>query len=181
MPAKRRSEAGGKARAGQKKVRSATPAALRSQLAQQRSLDALRDMRSRNLSLSQAAKHAGTTSRTMHRHVGKALKKGTDGRYAATKWDRIPRTMRFLTENGMIDFVFRDSRIASDIARHLSAVNQFLRTGDRAPLAAFRGKSVRSGKTAHAYLTNPTALERLAYAGEVSFEDIYSLTTGETK
>jgi hypothetical protein len=137
-------------------------------------------MRSRGLSLTQAAAQSGTTPRTMQRHVGKALKKRSDGRFAATKWDRIPRTMRFLTENGVIDLILRDSRAASDIARYMSAVDRFLKTGDRGPLSAFRGKAVRSGKTAHAYLTNTNALERLAYAGEVSFEDLYSLTTGET-
>ena len=181
MPAKRRSGTGGKPRSGQKKAKRAKPADLRSQLAQHRSLEALQGMRSRGLSLAQAAKHAGTTPRTMQRHVGKALMRKDDGRYAATKWDRIPRTMRFLTENGVIDLVFRDSRTASDIARYMSAVDRYLRTGDREPLSAFRGKVVKSGKTAHAYITNGNVLERLAYAGEVSFEDLYSFTTGETK
>ena len=116
----------------------------------------------------------------MQRHVGTALKK-KDGRFAATKWDRIPRTMRFLTENGVVDLIFCDSRIASEIARYMSAVDRFLKTGDRGPLSAFRGKAVRSGKTAYSYVTNGNTLERLAYAGEVSFEDLYALTTGEAK
>ena len=154
---------------------------LRSQLAQQRSLEGLQLMRSRKLSLAQAAAHAGTTPRTMQRHVGEALKKKDDGRFAATKWDRIPRTMRFLTENGLIELILRDSRQASEVARYMSAVDRYLRTGDREPLSVFRGKAVRSGKTAHAYLTNGNALQRLAHAGEVSFEDLYALTTGETK
>lgn len=138
-------------------------------------------MRSRGLSLAQAAAHASTTPRTMQRHVGKALRKKSDGRFAATKWDRIPRTMKFLTENGAIDLIFRDSRIASELARYMSAVDRFLRTGDEGPLSAFRGKAVRSGKTAYSYVTNGHTLERLAHAGEVSFEDLYALTTGEAK
>lgn len=138
-------------------------------------------MRSRALSLAQAARHAGTTPRTMQRHVGTALKKKSDGRFAATKWDRIPRTMKFLTENGYMHLILRDSRTASEVARYMGAVDRFLKTGDQGPLSAFRGKAVRSGRTAHAYLTHGRTLERLAYAGEISYEDIYALTTGETK
>jgi hypothetical protein len=138
-------------------------------------------MRARGLSLAQAAAHSGTTPRTMQRHIGRALTKGNGGRYAATKWDRIPRTMRFLTENGVIDLILRDSRTASELARYMSAVDQFLKTGDSNLLSAFRGKGVRSGKTTHPYVTNRRLLERLAYAGEVSFEDLYALTTGEAK
>jgi hypothetical protein len=138
-------------------------------------------MRSRGLSLAQSAAEAGTTPRTMQRHVGKALKKRSDGRFAPTKRDRIPRTMRFLTENGVIDLILRDSRTASELAAYMSAVDRFLTTGDRRPLSTFRGKSVRSGKTTHAYVTNTKTLEQLAGVGEVSFEDLYALTTGETK
>ena len=63
----------------------------------------------------------------------------------------------------------------------MNAVDRYLRTGDQGPLSAFRGKIVKSGKTAYSYVTNRNALERLAYAGEVSFEDLYALTTGEAK
>jgi hypothetical protein len=154
---------------------------LRAQLAQQRSLEALHLMRARGFSLAQAATESGTTPRTMQRHVGRALKRRTDGRYAATKWDRIPRTMRFLTENGLTELILRDSRTASEVARHMAAVDRFLKTGDTSALKPFRGKSIRVGKVDYRFLTNPTTLERLAFAGEVSFEDLYALTTGEAK
>jgi hypothetical protein len=137
-------------------------------------------MRSRKLSLAEAARVAGTTPRTMQRRVGRALKQGTDGRYTPTKWDRIPRTMKFLTENGMVDLVLRDSRQAVAIATHIAAVNRFLRTGDTKVLKPFRGKSIRVGKVDYRFITHSTTLERLAYAGEVEFEDLYALTTGET-
>ena len=138
-------------------------------------------MRSRELSLAQAAKQAGTTPRTMQRHVGKALKKRDDGRFAATKWDRIPRTMKFLTENGLTHLVFNDSREASEVARYWNAIERFLLTGDQKQLASFRGKTVRSGKTAHAFMTNTRTLERLGYAGELAYEDIYQQSIGESK
>lgn len=180
MPAKRRSESSGKARAGRPKPQRFTSTELRAQLAQQRSLEGLHLMRKRGLSLAKAAKEAETTPRTMQRRIGSALKKGDDGRYVATKWDRIPRTMRVLTENGLVALVLRDSRQASTVARHMAAVDRFLRTGDTGVLKPFRGKSIRVGKVKYGFVTHPTTLERIALAGEISFEDLYALTTGET-
>jgi hypothetical protein len=178
-PSARASKA--KARTQGKRTRGSMHGELRAQLAQQRSLEGLHLMRSKNLSLSQAAAAAGTTLRTMQRRVGRALKRLAVGRYAATKWDRIPRTMRFLTENGLVDLILRDSRQASAIATHMAAVDRYLRTGDTSALKPFRGKSIRVGKADFRFVTHPKTLERLAYAGEVSFEDLYALTTGESK
>lgn len=138
-------------------------------------------MRAKGLSLAQAAKQSGTTPKTMQRRIGRALKRRPDGRYAATKWDRIPRTMRFLTENGLIELILRDSRQASAVATHMAAVDRYLRTGDSSALKPFRGQAIRVGKVDFRFVTHLKTLERLAYAGEVSFEDLYALTTGETK
>ena len=138
-------------------------------------------MRADRLSLAEAARQANTTPRTVQRHVGEALKRGDDGRYAATKFDRIPRTLRFVTPRGLMDLTVRSSRTASQIGRYMAAVHKYLTTGDRRALWPFRGKSIRSGKIAHPFITDGTTLERLAFAGEVSFEDLYALTTGETK
>ena len=104
-----------------------------------------------------------------------------DGRYVATKYDRIPRTLRFLTPQGLTTLTVRDSRTASRIAEYMAAVHRFLRTGDRRGLSPFRRMSLRVDKVGYPFLTDPKTLERLAYAGEVSFEDLYALTTGETK
>ena len=138
-------------------------------------------MRAKRLSLAEASRQAGTTPRTVQRHVGKALKRGDDGRYAATKYDRIPRTLRFVTTGGVTELTVRDSRTASQIARYMAAVHKYLTTGDRRALWPFRGKAIRSGKVAYPFITDSKTLERLAFAGEVSFEDLYALTTGETK
>ena len=174
-------KSGGKATASEKESARGKARSTCAQLAQQRSLEGLQLMRARGLSLAQASAHAGTTPRTMQRHVGRALKKRDDGRFAATKWDRIPRTMRFLTETAL-STSFSAIRARPVNSRGICApVDRFLKTGDRGPLAAFRGKSIRAAKTAYAYVDNPNTLERLAYAGEVSFEDLYALTTGETK
>jgi hypothetical protein len=153
----------------------------RAQLAHQRSLSALDGMRSRGLSLAAAAREAGTTPRTMQRYVGTALRRAKDGRYMPSRFDRIPRTIRFFTSAGRVQLTVRDSRTVSHIARYMAAVKQFLLTGDRRGLWPFRGKAIRVGKVAYPFLTDSKTLERLAHVGEVSFEDFYALTTGETK
>ena len=63
----------------------------------------------------------------------------------------------------------------------MAAVHTYLTTGDRRALRQFRGKHIRTGKVAYPFITDGKTLERLAFAGEVSFEDLYALTTGERK
>jgi len=138
-------------------------------------------MRARGLSLARAAREAGTTPRTMRRHLGRALTHDARGRIIATKYDRLPRTLRFVTATGLTELTVRDSRTASHIARYMAAVNQYLTTGDRQALRHFRGKSIRTGKVGYPFITDSKTLERLAFAGEVSFEDLYALTSGESK
>src|SRR5260221_4918629 len=117
MPAKRLTS-GGKAPPARTDARRKARTDLRGQLAQQRSLDGLQRMRARGLSLTQAAAQAGNTPRTMQRHVGRALKKRDAGRYGPTTWDRIPRTMRFLTENSVHELILLDSRARSELTRY---------------------------------------------------------------
>ena len=119
---------------------------------------------------------------SMRRRVGQAFTVSPQGRIVATKFDRIPRTMRFITPQGLIDLTLRDPRAASLNGRHMAAVHQALGPkGDPRALKAFRGKAIRVGKITYPFITDSKTLERLAFAGEVSFEDLYALTTGETK
>ena len=177
MPTKRRPPRGVARKAKARAARTA----LRTQQAQQRSLEGLHLMRGRSLSFARAAREAGTTPRTMRRYVGTALKTDPRGRIVATTFDRIPRTIKFITPEGVIDLTVRDSRTASRVARHLAAVHRYLITGNARGLRAFWGKSVRTGKVGFPFVVDRKTLERLAAAGELSFEDLYSLTTGETK
>jgi hypothetical protein len=136
-------------------------------------------MRARGYTLAKAAREAGVAASTVLRRVGAALTV-RHGRYVATESDRLVRTMRFLTVKGVTELKIGDSRLASLIARYMSAVNAYLNTGDRRALMAFRGKSLKGPNLKLPFITDPKTLERLAYAGEVSFEDLYALTTGET-
>lgn len=147
----------------------------------QASLEVLNKLRSEGLVFTTAVLEARTTARTVKRYVGKALTKDVRGRIVAKKFDRIPRTLRFITPRGLITVTVDDSRVASEIARHASAVNQALLTGSATPLLPFRGKILHIGKRSHPFVTDLRTLERLAHVGEVSFEDLYALTTGEHK
>ena len=101
-----------------------------SQEARRRALDALALMREHGLSMTKAAKRAGTKPETMKRHLGPTILKKPDGQYRAKAWDRIPRRMRFLTNKGQIEIEVRDSRSAARIARYWTALDQALKKGE---------------------------------------------------
>jgi hypothetical protein len=131
----------------------------------------------RPLSLAEAAKEAHTTPNTVLRYVGSALTKDTSGRYVARARDKLYRPMRFLTANGRIDLDVRDSRTARQIARYMNAVRRYGRTGRDEGLDEFRGKSIRVGGAKYEFVTDLDVLDRLADAGEISFEDLYADVT----
>jgi hypothetical protein len=142
--------------------------------ARDRALDALQLMRRDGLSLTGAAKRAGTTPNAVRRHAGRALEQTSSGGYRAKPYDRMVRQMRFLTGEGVIVLPVRDSRSASKLARYMAAVDHYLRTGDDARLRRFRGKGVWIDKRFRPFITDLDLLDRLANAGEVSFEELYA-------
>lgn len=142
-------------------------------LARERALDALSHMRSDSLSLKRAAKIAHTTPQTIRKHVGKAVFRQANGRYAATISDRLIRHVLFPTKKGNIEIAVHGSRQASRVARYMAAIDRYLRTGDASALAEFKGQTIRSRGKSHPFLSNSRAIDRLAQAGEVSFERLY--------
>jgi lambda repressor-like predicted transcriptional regulator len=176
VPASRRARKGAKRVQKHPQLVKHSRAELRRQQATQRILEAVQAMRSRGVSLTQAAREAGTTPRTVQRLGASALtRKGS--RYVARKFDRIPRTMRHITASGLQTVTVKSSRVASRIAAHAAAVNRFLTSGDVSVLWPFEGQTFRVGKAVFAFLTDPTTLEQLAFAGEVSYHDLYALTS----
>ncbi len=143
--------------------------------ARSRALDALSKMRSDGLSIRAAARAAGTTVNAVKRHVGSALERTESGRIRAKQSDRLVRSLNFPTETGIIGLDVRDSRSAKRISAYWNAVQRYLETGDDSQLRRFRGKSVRVNKLAHAFITDTATLDRLADAGELSFDDLYEL------
>lgn len=148
---------------------------LESQLAQQRAFDALRRMREEDKSLAQAAWEAHTTPRTVLKYVASALRKTSTGRFAPTQSDQLVRRLRFLTSEGITSLDVRGSKKASRVAQHWAAVDRYLRTGMTDDLTEFQGQSIRVGKKSYLFVADLETLDRLAYAGEVSFEDLYVL------
>ncbi len=146
------------------------------QQARARALDAVSRMRHDQLSLSHAARAAGTTVAAIKRHAGPALDQTTRGTYRAKSSDRLVRPMLVPTVGGPITLDVRDSRSASLLGRYWSAVRQYLETGDAGPLRKLRGRSITVKKRAYPLITDPNALDTLADGGELSFDDIYELS-----
>ena len=160
--------------AKRRKKRKAANRSRKDPAARERALEALNRMRSDSPSLKQAARSAHTTPETVRKHLGKVIVRNPNGRYSATEFDRLTRRVWLLTETGKIEISVRGSRHVGRIARHMAAVDRYLRTGDDGPLAEFEGRTIRSRYETHSFLTDTRALDRLAQAGEVSFERLYA-------
>lgn len=142
--------------------------------ARRRALEALSLMREHGLHMTPAARRAGTTVRTMKRHLGPTLQKRPDRRYRAKAWDRMPRRMRFLTSKGRIELEVRDSRSAARLARYWTALDQALKKGEWWRLRPFRRKTVCVDGIEYPFITDQQILIRLGYAGEFQFEELYA-------
>src|SRR5579859_5314601 len=91
---------------------------------------AITDMRTKGLSLQEAARENGIASRTFVSLARTALRKAANGRYKAKASDRLFRVMVTITRQGRREVATRDSRQASFIAEHSNAVQKYLQTGD---------------------------------------------------
>jgi hypothetical protein len=125
------------------------------------------------LSVPKASKEVGIPENTLVELGHPAFRK-KNGRYVATKTDRLLRVITILTTNGKKVIATRDSRQASMVGAHWAAVQRYLQTGDDSALLRFKGKRVTdaSGKR-HLLLTDLKELDRQAAAGVLSFESIY--------
>jgi hypothetical protein len=148
-----------------------------SRLARSRALAVLARMRSRGESLSQAARLEHTTPRTVRKLAGKQLKRGTSGRYSATRGDTLRRDLNVLGFDGYEPVVVRSSKQAHLAAEHLVAVGRFLRTGDTEWLKPFIGKRVGGVEL----LTDPDRLQVLADADLVKLDALYRGQRGGTE
>jgi hypothetical protein len=134
-----------------------------------RALDALAIMRTRETSLTAAAREAHTTPNTVMKWTGSELSEKRGGRRVVTSADRLYRTMRVVSSDGMREVEVRGSRQATRIAQHMNAIKVFLDTGDDEALRRFSGVKV-AGLLLE---TDPDRIEELARVHELSFEDIY--------
>jgi hypothetical protein len=127
-------------------------------------------------SLYQASRAAHIAPDTVLRKVGTALVHERDGRYHATANDHLYRRMVFLDEHGRIDVEVANAHEARKLAAYWAAVHHYLLTGDARPLRHYeRIRLLLRDKSVRRVVTDPETLERLAHAGELSFEDLYQL------
>jgi len=130
-------------------------------------------MRTKNVSLTTAARLEGHGPRTVIRYVGKALTKARNGRYKAKPSDRFTRRLHMLTEKGPDSITVRGSRLASKIGSYMNAVEGYLTTGEVDELEKYAGKSVTVGKGKYPFVTDVDLIRQLYDAGAISFEDLY--------
>jgi len=126
------------------------------------------------VSLPKASKEFGIAPSTVI-ELGRSALRRRNGRYDATKTDRLLRVHSALITKGKNEIATRDSRQASLVGGHWAAVQRYLQTGDDSALTKFKGRYVTdaSGKR-YFFLTDLRQLDRLASAGVLSFESIYA-------
>jgi len=126
------------------------------------------------VSLTKASKEFGVERSTVIELGRPALRK-KNGRYVATKTDRLLRVLTILGSKGKKEIATRDSRQASLVGGHWAAVQRYLQTGDDSALLKFKGKKVTdAGGKRHFLLTDLQELNRQASAGVLSFESMYA-------
>jgi hypothetical protein len=142
-----------------------------------RALDAVAKMRREKKSLTRAARSAHTTRQTVRKYAPGVVVRTARGRYKARGYDQLTRELRFLTPEGLIAIPVRGSASRSRIGEYFNAVHRYGETGDTNPLQPFRGRSISAKGSRYPFVIDPETLNRLLNAGEVSFEDIYPLTS----
>lgn len=125
-------------------------------------------------SLSRASKDLSISVDTVRRYTGSALERDGGGRWRAKPSDRLYRRMRWLDSRGQTTVELANSKEASKLSAYWNAVEHYLMTGDDRSLRRFRQMRLRTRQKATlGFVTDPDQLDRLAYAGQLAFEDLY--------
>lgn len=132
-------------------------------------------MRSERVSLRQASQEFGLSPQTVIRLGGSALRKRTNGQYAAKASDRLLRVLVIPTAQGLTEAAVRNSRDASILGKYWDAVQDYLETGKYSELAKLEGTLIKdaNGKPIP-LITSAEELDRLGSAGVLSFESLYA-------
>lgn len=123
--------------------------------------------------LASAAKSVGVSRERLRNYAAekKAIEK--NGRKWVVK-QNLPRRVLIYSKGQDKAITVGTFEQASLVGRYMSAVGQYLRTGDASVLKPFIGKSVRDidGKS-HRLETGPKTLYRIAHTATSTFEQIY--------
>lgn len=139
--------------------------------AYRRALDAVSLVRE-GAAAKDAARRAGTTVETVTKYAGPALRRDARGRLIARNTDRLFRRLPVLTTKGIKEIDTTDSRVASEIGRHWSAIGHYLATGGENQLRAFRRRTIGDNR----FETDADVIDQWEARGRLDFEDIYDLT-----
>lgn len=139
------------------------------QEARGRALEALSEARLGGLSLSAAAREAGTTVATVLRYAAPAVERLPNGRYLVLSDDRLYRGLRVISTQGPVWVDVRSSRTARLVSRHANAVRAYGLNGDPSVLSEFRGRRVGGVVLA----VDAAALASFAVAGELDAFELY--------
>lgn len=137
--------------------------------ARSRALDALSEARVNGLSLTAAAREAGTTVPTVLRYAEPAIERLPSGRYRVRPGDRLYRRLRVISTGGPVWVDVRSSRTARLVSQHAHAIRVYGLTGDLDALSRFRGR--RAGGVI--LETDPAALATYAAAGDLDAFELY--------
>ena len=123
--------------------------------------------------LTPAARAEHSDPRTVREYLGvtelrRLVKKAKE---RAANLERRRRNMLIPTTLGATPIIVRGAKQASLLGRYMSAVGQYLRTGDTKGLAKFKGRSI--GR--YSLITDPDTLSSLAQAGALQLDEIYAL------
>lgn len=137
-----------------------------------RALRVLANMRRTGAPLNAAAREEHMDPRTVRKYLGSELRTKRGNRQTKpTKNDRRTRRMLIPTALGNSPIRVHGSKQASALGKYMSAVGQYLRTGDTEALKEFDGKSI-SGTP---LITDPQTLTSLGEAGSLQLDQIYAL------
>jgi hypothetical protein len=137
----------------------------------------IQKVRRERISVTKAAKEIGISRKKVIELGHSALRKQSNGRYAAKTFDRLLRVLVIPSREGRTEVAVRDSRTASKIAAYSEAVRRFVQRGDSSALRQFKTLKLKdaSGNLIK-LLTDTKELTRLGYAGVLSFESLYART-----
>ncbi len=125
-------------------------------------------------SLRKASRESGVAARTVLKRAASVLRKNKSGRYTAKAGDRLVRVLKIPTPQGPEEISVRGLRAASLLGRYWAALDNYYETGDISALKKFEGESVTAvDGTKYPLLTDLNLLNRLGYAGVLSFESLY--------
>jgi hypothetical protein len=126
-------------------------------------------------SLRQASRKFGLDTRKVLQLARPALRKRRNGRWSATKSDRLLRVLPMPTDKGLVDIGVPDSSQATAVGKYWNAVDDYLGTGETSSLRFFEREFIvdADGRPVP-FMTNTNELDRLGSAGNLSFESLYA-------